>query len=89
MITDEMKRLREIYHKKSPLKKIEKIIFAGGTSKMSTLVEFFAKEMELECQRGNSLARIGVSKKHLPILEEVAPELTVALGLAMRGLESN
>jgi len=89
MITDEMKRLREIYHKKSPLKKIEKIIFTGGASKMNTLVEFFSHEMAMECQRGNSLARIGVSKKHLPILEEVAPELTVALGLAIRGLESS
>ncbi len=89
MITDEMKRLREIYHKKSPLKKIEKVIFTGGTSKMSTLIEFFSKEIGVECQRGNPLARIGVSKKNLPLLEEVAPELTVALGLAMRGLESD
>lgn len=88
IIIDEIKRLREIYHKKSPLKKIEKLVFTGGTSKMSTLVEFFAKETGLECQRGNSLARIGVMKKHQTVLEAVAPELTVAIGLAMRGLEA-
>lgn len=88
LITEEIKRLQEIYYKKSPLKKVEKIIFTGGTSKMNTLVEFFAKETGLECQKGNSLARIGVSNKQLPVLEEISPELTVALGLAMRGLES-
>jgi len=88
MMIDEIKRLREIYHKKSPLKKIEKLIFTGGTSKMTTLVEFFTKEIGMECQRGNSLARIGVPKKHLAVLERVAPELTVAIGLAMRGLEA-
>lgn len=87
IITDEIKRLREMYHKKSPLKKIEKVIFTGGTSKMSTLVEYFAKETGMECQRGNSLARIGVDKKYQALLEEVSPELSVAIGLAIRGLE--
>ena len=87
VITDEIKRLREMYHKKSPLKKIEKVIFTGGTSKMSTLVEYFAKEIGMECQKGNSLARIGVEKKYQAVLEEVSPELSVAIGLAIRGLE--
>ena len=88
MVRDEIKRLREIFYKKSPLKKIEKVIFTGGTSKMNSLLDFFAKETEMECQLGNSLARIGIPKKHLPVLEEVAPELAVAIGLAMRGLEN-
>jgi type IV pilus assembly protein PilM len=87
LIKEEMKRLREAYHQKSPLKKIEKAIFTGGTSKMHGLLEFFAKETEMDCQKGNSLARIGADKKHLPILEEAGPELAVAIGLAMRGLE--
>lgn len=86
IIIDEVKRLREIYHQKSPLRKIEKILFTGGTSKMNTLVEFFSKEMGLDCQKGNPLARVGVEKRHQPLLDEVAPELTVAVGLAMRGL---
>lgn len=87
MIIDEMKRLREIYHKKNPLKKIEKMIFTGGTSKLVSLVEYFSKQLSSECQRGNSLARIGVKKEYQEIVQEVAPELTVAIGLALRGLE--
>jgi len=87
IVVEEIKRLREVYHKKSPLKKIEKIIFTGGTSKMNTLVEYLAKETGMECQKGNSLARIGLEKKQQEILETVSPELTVAIGLAMRGLE--
>ena len=87
MIADEIKRLREVYHKKNSLKKIEKVIFTGGTSKMKTLVDFFAKELGIECQEGNSLARIGVEEKHQKVVEVVSPELTVAIGLALRGLE--
>lgn len=86
MILDEIKRIRELYHKRSPLKKIEKIIFTGGTSKMGSLVEYFSGELSLDCQLGNSLARVGVDKKYKEIIEEVAPELTVAIGLALRGL---
>jgi len=87
IVSEEIKRLREIYHKKSPLKKIEKIVFTGGTSKMKTLIGFFEKEIGIGCQLGNSLARVGVAKKHQAVLEAVSPELTVAIGLAMRGLE--
>ncbi|MDD5489556.1 MAG: type IV pilus assembly protein PilM [Candidatus Moranbacteria bacterium] len=87
MILDEVKRLREIYHKKNPLKKIEKMIFTGGTSKLATLTDYFSKQLSSECQRGNSLARIGVKKEYQGIVQEVAPELTVAIGLALRGLE--
>jgi type IV pilus assembly protein PilM len=87
MIIDEVKRLREIYHKKNPIKKIEKLIFTGGTSKLSSLVDYFASELSIECQSGNSLARVGVESKYQKIVEEVAPELTVAIGLALRGLE--
>lgn len=87
MILDEIKRLRELYHKKNPLSKIEKLMFTGGTAKMHSLLEYFSRQMAMECQLGNSLARIGVEKKHEQIAKEVAPELTVAIGLALRGLE--
>jgi type IV pilus assembly protein PilM len=87
MIIDEIKRLREVYHKKNPLKKIEKIIFTGGTSKLNTFVEYFASELGMECQLGNSLARVGVEKRHQKAVENVSHELTVAIGLALRGFE--
>jgi type IV pilus assembly protein PilM len=87
MIIDEIKRLREVYHKKNPLKKIEKIIFTGGTSKLNTFVEYIARELGMECQMGNSLARVGVEKKYQKVVESVSHELTVAIGLALRGFE--
>ncbi len=87
MIVDEVKRIRELYHKKNSLKKIDKVLLTGGTSKMKTIKEYFSGQLSMDCQIGNSLARVGVEKKYQPIVEDVAPELTVALGLAMRGLE--
>jgi len=87
IIIDEIKRLREIYHKKNPIKKIEKLVFAGGTSKLSSLIDFFASELSIECQLGNSLARVAVESKYQEVVEKVAPELTVAIGLALRGMD--
>jgi Tfp pilus assembly PilM family ATPase len=69
------------------LKKIEKIIFTGGASKMKTLVEYFSRSVEMECQMGNPLARIGVERNHHAVVESASPELAVAIGLAMRNLE--
>ncbi len=88
IIIDEIKRLREIFYKKNPLKKIEKIILTGGASKINTLSDYFAKETGIECLVGNPLARIGMGKKEQPVLEKVSPELSTAIGLAMRGFEA-
>jgi type IV pilus assembly protein PilM len=87
MIADEVKRLREIYHKKNQIKKIDKLIFSGGTSKLVSLLDFFTRELSIECQMGNSLARIAVDSKYREIVEKVSPELTVAIGLALRGID--
>lgn len=87
MIIDEIKRLRELYHKKNPLKRVEKLVFIGGSSKMNSLIEYFSRQTSMECQLGNSLARVGVEKKYEKIAEEVSPELAVAIGLALRGME--
>lgn len=87
MIIEEIKRLQELYHKKNSLRKIEKVIFTGGGSKLSSLVEYFSKQLSVECQKGNPLARIGVKKEHEEVVKGVASELTVAIGLALRGLE--
>jgi type IV pilus assembly protein PilM len=87
MIVDETKRLREVFYMKNPLKKIEKVILTGGVSKLATLAEYFSQRLSLECQKGDPLARIGVKKEHREVAEEIAPELTVAIGLALRGLD--
>lgn len=88
MIIDETKRLRELYHKKNPLKQIEKFIFTGGTARMATLVEYFSQQLSSECQLGNPLARVAVKKDHSEIVDSVAQQLTVAIGLALRGLDN-
>ncbi|MFA5872132.1 MAG: type IV pilus assembly protein PilM [Parcubacteria group bacterium] len=87
MIIEEIKRIQEIYHKKSPLKKIDKIIFTGGTSKTHTLVEYFNEKTGIESQLGNPLSRIAIEKKYEEVMTEVAPELTTSIGLALRGLD--
>ena len=87
LITVEIKRLIEIYHKKNPLKKVEALVFTGGSSKMSTLIDLFSKELSIECRLGNPLARIAYDEKYKDVLTDTASELAVGIGLAMRGLE--
>lgn len=89
MVTDEARRLRDIFYKKNPLKKIERVILTGGTSKLATIAEYLSAQLSVECRIGNALARVGVEKKNQQAAEQAAPELAVAIGLALRGLEGN
>ncbi len=87
MLAEEAKGLREAFYRRNPLKKIDKVILTGGTSRLATLEEYFSQQLSLECRKGDPLARIGVKREHREVAEEVAPELAMAIGLALRGLE--
>jgi len=86
LISDEIKRLHVAYHKKNPVRKIEKIIFSGGTSKIKGLMKYFGTSSGIECVVGNPLARVSFDEKYRPLLNEIALELTIAIGLALRGV---
>ena len=69
---------------------IQKILVAGGGSKLPGLAEYLAKRFEIPVEIFNPFKEIEVdSRKFDPeYMREVIPEMAVAVGLALRGVEA-
>ena len=69
---------------------IQKILVAGGGSKLPGLADFLAKRFEIPVEVFDPFRQIEVdSRKFDPdYMREVIPEMAVAVGLALRGVEA-
>ena len=69
---------------------IQKILLAGGGSKLPGLADFLAKRFEIPVGVFDPFRQIDVdSKKFDPdYMREIIPEMAVAVGLALRGVEA-
>jgi type IV pilus assembly protein PilM len=69
---------------------IQKILLAGGGSKLPGLADFLARKFELPVEVFDPFRQIEVdSRKFDPdYMREIVPEMAVAVGLALRGVEA-
>ena len=69
---------------------IQKILLAGGGSKLPGLADYLAKRFEIEVDVFDPFKEIDVdAKKFDPeYMREIVPEMAVAVGLALRGVEA-
>lgn len=69
---------------------IQKILLAGGGSKLPGLAEFLAQKFEIPVEVFDPFRQIEVdSRKFDPdYMREIVPEMAVAVGLALRGVEA-
>lgn len=69
---------------------IQKILIAGGGSRLSGLAEYLEKRFEISVEVFDPFRQIEVdSKKFDPdYMREVIPEMAIAVGLALRGVEA-
>ena len=69
---------------------IQKILIAGGGSKLPGLADYLAKRFEIPVEVFDPFKRIEVdARKFDPdYMREVIPEMAVAVGLALRGVEA-
>ena len=65
-------------------KKPEKIILTGGAASLSYLAQFLADKFQMRCFLGDPWARVVHQEKLKPVLNEIGPRMSVAIGLAMR-----
>ncbi|MEN9557952.1 MAG: hypothetical protein RL141_321 [Candidatus Parcubacteria bacterium] len=68
-------------------KRIEKIILTGGSSLLPNLPELLTSLLNVNTYRGDPWARIVYPEDLRPILEELGPRFSVAVGCAMRDIE--
>jgi type IV pilus assembly protein PilM len=69
---------------------IQKILLAGGGSKLPGLSDYLAKRFEIPVEVFNPFRQIEVdAKKFDPdYMREIVPDMAVAVGLALRGVEA-
>jgi type IV pilus assembly protein PilM len=85
-ILQEVKKALHNFHLQEG-KEVDKIILAGGLSKMPGLKEFFSVELKKQIVSADSFLDIASPPILTDVLKEMGPDYSIALGLAMKGLE--
>lgn len=82
-IITEIKYMLEFYYSQNK-QPVEKIILSGGGSLFLGLVEYLSKVLDINVIIGDPWSRIQYPAELEPVLKEVGPKLSVAIGLALR-----
>ncbi len=69
---------------------VEKILVSGGGSKLDGLIDFLAKQFEMPVEIFDPFKKIKVDSRGLDpeYMREVVPEMAIAVGLALRGVDA-
>ncbi|QQS60885.1 MAG: type IV pilus assembly protein PilM [Candidatus Moraniibacteriota bacterium] len=87
IILNEAQRIITSYEKKHAHRKINKIILSGGTSLMRGIEDFFKEKTGRQVFVGNPWKNIEYNPQLEPYMEEMGGSFSVAVGLALRGVE--
>ncbi len=69
---------------------VQKILVSGGGSKLRGLVEFLARRFEIPAEGFDPFRRIRVDSRDFDseYMREIVPEMAIAVGLALRGVDA-
>jgi len=85
-IINEIKYALNLFQNKSN-KKVDKIILSGGSALLINFTSYLSKILNITVLAGDPWAKISCPLELKPLLDEVAPRLAIAAGLALRGME--
>lgn len=89
VVISEVKRIMEAYHRNDERKVIDGLIISGGTAKLNGIAEYFEKSLGIKTRIGNPLSRVDYPKTLEPKLDEIKTRFSVAIGLALKGIEDS
>ncbi|MFH1508721.1 MAG: type IV pilus assembly protein PilM [bacterium] len=84
-IVTEVKRINNIFSEKEG-GKIVKVVLSGGSAKLPGFANMIAKATDTKAYIGDPWARVVYPDKLASVLKEVGPDLSSAIGLAMRNI---
>ena len=67
-------------------KRPEKIILTGGMALMPFLTKYIENKFRIKCYVGDAWARVVYQDGLKPVLRQIGPRMSVAVGLAMRDM---
>ena len=84
----QVSRALQLFYSSSQFNDVDYIVLAGGTSVMPQLAEMVQDDMGIATIIANPFASMALSNKVNPtVLNNDAPSLLIACGLAMRGFD--
>lgn len=86
-IASEAKRMLAGYTTKYPEKQCQGVILSGGTARLAGLTDYYARAFGLPVQIGNPWEHINYDPALAPAIEELGTSFSVALGLALAGID--
>ncbi len=96
-IVNEVKYLLNLYQRQvetvgsvtgsRTMPRLEKIILTGGTAFLPGLVQYLTAQLNIKVYVGDPWARVIVPQELKPVLTELGPKLSIAVGLAMREIQ--
>lgn len=87
IIRDEIARTANAYSQDGSKLKIDSLILSGGTASLMGLTEYFTQSLKIKTIVGNPFGRIICDKKIEPALKKIGTQFSVAVGLALKGIE--
>ncbi|OGF23617.1 hypothetical protein A3H09_03490 [Candidatus Falkowbacteria bacterium RIFCSPLOWO2_12_FULL_45_13] len=85
-IVNEIKYALNLFQSKSN-QKVDKIILSGGSALLINFTSYLSKILNLNVLAGNPWSKISYPLELRPLLDEIAPRLAIAIGLALREME--
>ena len=91
LIIGEIKRMITSYYDKNNHnneEKINGIVLSGGTASLTGIEKFFSEALSANVTVGNPFGRIEYNKRLEQKIKEIGPQFSVAVGLALKGLDN-
>lgn len=85
-IVNEIKYALNLFQNKSG-NKVDKIILSGGSALLVNFTNYLSKILDINVVAGNPWSKISYPLDLKPLLDEIAPRLAIAIGLALREAE--
>jgi len=87
-IIHEVKYSLELYNQQGTdeIGKVEKIIITGGSAHLPGITKFMEKALDINVYLGDPWARVISPEGLKPVLDEIGPRFSVAIGLAMKDI---
>jgi len=89
MLAAEVQRTLDFFYNQtlSDGQQIDRVLVAGGSSKVGGLVPYLAERFQLQVEPFNPFRNITINSKKFDenYIQEFAPDMAVAVGLALRG----
>jgi type IV pilus assembly protein PilM len=85
-IVNEIKYALNLFENKNN-KKVDKIVLTGGSALLINFTDYLSKILNINVVAGNPWSTVSYPLDLKPLLDEIAPRMAIAIGLALREME--